>query len=326
MAQDEPSQHRHTTSYQRASASPVIEAPTGSLRHPRLSFSGWPSPISGRGHVDADHHRPFEPGWSRHDEPKDAITPDTEYVNRRPHGRIKTRSRKPRRGAPKRPRTQGDSDGEYVPRKKYRLLAQNSGARIPKPRRCTSKPPIADGDQQQAGRATKKSYQEWPLINAKPQCVIEEGLETLHIQSPRSTPCVDHSPQDQAATARYCPPQREVQGRQRPTKEEIQEAPIESNEANGLDGYPVKHLLARWKEDIFLVRWADDSTDWVRRSDIDPVMVAEFEESYKGFDQGIDILRSRIRAGKRQYRLRWHGRPTTEGKWVDKRLMRPGTV
>ena len=50
-------------------------------------------------------------------------------------------------------------------------------------------------------------------------------------------------------------------------------------------------------------------------------MLSEFEASYQGFDEGVDVLDSRGKAGKRQYRLHWHGRPSREDSWADERLM-----
>ena len=55
-------------------------------------------------------------------------------------------------------------------------------------------------------------------------------------------------------------------------------------------------------------------------------MLNEFEASYQGLDKGVDVLDSRGKASKRQYRLHWHGRPSREDPWADEKLMSPMLV
>ena len=55
-------------------------------------------------------------------------------------------------------------------------------------------------------------------------------------------------------------------------------------------------------------------------------MIDDFEATYRGFDEGIDVLASRARKGKQQWLVHWHGRPARENSWVDDGLMDPTRV
>jgi hypothetical protein len=92
------------------------------------------------------------------------------------------------------------------------------------------------------------------------------------------------------------------------------------------DIYRIDGLLARWRKNIFLVQWSDapgvTTTTWEPRKHIlDKEMLSRFEASWKGFDAGVDVLGVRLRAGKRQHHLHWHGRPPKEDAWVDDELL-----
>ncbi|KID81630.1 Ankyrin repeat protein [Metarhizium guizhouense ARSEF 977] len=77
------------------------------------------------------------------------------------------------------------------------------------------------------------------------------------------------------------------------------------------DVYRVDCLLARWRRHTFLVKWSDATTTWEPRKHImDEGMLNSFEASWRGFDAGLDVLKARQRAGRRQHLLRWHGRPS----------------
>lgn len=60
--------------------------------------------------------------------------------------------------------------------------------------------------------------------------------------------------------------------------------------------------------------------------DIDLQMVRDFESRYRGFDEGINVMGSQIRAGRRQYHLHWHDRLSVEDRWVDEKLMSPNFI
>lgn len=103
------------------------------------------------------------------------------------------------------------------------------------------------------------------------------------------------------------------------------EEPIQRDSAIGYaDVYQVECLLARWGKNTFFLRWCDGTTGWEpKRNILDKQMLDEFEARYQGFDEGVDVLNSRSKAGKRQYLLHWHGRPLREDSWVDRKLMSP---
>ena len=91
--------------------------------------------------------------------------------------------------------------------------------------------------------------------------------------------------------------------------------------------YPVDCLLGRWGANSFFVKWLDGTYTWEPRENIlDDELIEAFEESYKGFHLGVEVLRTRIRDGKREYRLRWAGRPRAEDWWVAEKDMSPELV
>lgn len=72
---------------------------------------------------------------------------------------------------------------------------------------------------------------------------------------------------------------------------------------------------------MFLLKWTDSTRDWVPRGDIDEEMVREFEASYDGVYEGVDILGVRGKGAKKQYKLHWKDRPHKEEGWVAERLI-----
>lgn len=81
---------------------------------------------------------------------------------------------------------------------------------------------------------------------------------------------------------------------------------------------------ARWKKGVYFLRWSDGTTGWEpRRNIFDKQMLHDFEAAYQGFDEGVDVLDSRLKAGKRQYLLHWHGWPSAEDSRVAESLMSP---
>ncbi|KAI1839600.1 hypothetical protein JX266_014189 [Neoarthrinium moseri] len=96
-------------------------------------------------------------------------------------------------------------------------------------------------------------------------------------------------------------------------------AAVDPNEDNVFE---VKRLLARrWKHKFFL-EWADGTYSWEPRRNISETLVRDFEESYRGFDEGVDVLKLRDgKAGSIQWLLHRHGRPCTEDAWADEGLL-----
>ena len=90
------------------------------------------------------------------------------------------------------------------------------------------------------------------------------------------------------------------------------------------DIYRMDCLLARWRRHTFLVKWSDATTTWEPRGHIiDKELLDRFEASWQGFDAGVDVLGARLRAGKLQRLLHWHGRPSKEDTWVRSELLSP---
>ncbi|CAM1508796.1 Fc.00g056440.m01.CDS01 [Cosmosporella sp. VM-42] len=91
--------------------------------------------------------------------------------------------------------------------------------------------------------------------------------------------------------------------------------------------YPVDRLLGRWGKDLFYLRWLDGSYGWEPRENIlDDELIRQFEKGYKGFHEGVNVLRTRIRNGKVEYRVRWMGRPSSEDWWVAGRELSPELI
>ncbi|KAH6881106.1 hypothetical protein B0T10DRAFT_531651 [Thelonectria olida] len=88
--------------------------------------------------------------------------------------------------------------------------------------------------------------------------------------------------------------------------------------------YLIDCLLGRWGKDLFFLRWQDGSYGWEPRDNIlDDDLIEKFETEYQGFQHGVEVLRTRIRNGKVEYRLHWIGRPTSEDWWVPEKEMSP---
>ncbi|CVL08763.1 uncharacterized protein FMAN_06804 [Fusarium mangiferae] len=91
--------------------------------------------------------------------------------------------------------------------------------------------------------------------------------------------------------------------------------------------YSVDCLLGRWGKDLFYLKWLDGSYGWEPRENIlDEELVQDFEESYRGFKDGVEVLRTRIRNGKAEYRLHWDGRPKWEDWWVTEKELHPKLI
>ena len=91
--------------------------------------------------------------------------------------------------------------------------------------------------------------------------------------------------------------------------------------------YPVDCLLGKWRG-LYFVKWVEDGCySWEPRENIlDDELVENFEEKYEGFCSGVEVLRTRTRNGKTEYRLRCMGRPQEENWWVPEKYMSPEMV
>ncbi|KJZ71100.1 hypothetical protein HIM_09519 [Hirsutella minnesotensis 3608] len=178
--------------------------------------------------------------------------------------------------------------------------------------------------------ATTASYEEWPLSDAVLKCVRDNGMATFQLQFTWTTAsCIEHVSQHKPSRLPKVDHQRPAIPEQR--TEIIGGSSEEPIQRDGTDDdsdvYTAECILARWGKHTFFLRWSDGTTGWEpRRNILDKQMLREFEARYHGFDEGIDVLGSRSKAGKRQYLLHWHGRPSREDSWVDEKLMSPKRI
>uniref|UniRef100_A0A4E9EHL3 C2H2-type domain-containing protein n=1 Tax=Gibberella zeae TaxID=5518 RepID=A0A4E9EHL3_GIBZA len=93
------------------------------------------------------------------------------------------------------------------------------------------------------------------------------------------------------------------------------------------EAYLVDALLGRWGKRLFYLRWSDGSYSWEPRENIlDDELVSRFEQSYQGFKDGVEVLRTRFKNGKVEYRLHWNGRPKDEDWWVAEKELHPELI
>ena len=50
-------------------------------------------------------------------------------------------------------------------------------------------------------------------------------------------------------------------------------------------------------------------------------MVHDFEESYRGIHEGVEVLETGVKGATKQYKLHWEGRPAKEDGWVCEKLI-----
>ena len=181
--------------------------------------------------------------------------------------------------------------------------------------------------------AVLASYEEWPLPYAMLKRVRDNGKAAFQIEFSWETLCVAHAAQDTSTTSaqlllsKVLGPKINTGG---PTSLGFTNGSIEQlcpDQAGDAGIYTVKRMFARSMKGFYFLQWSDDTTGWEpKRNILDKRMLREFEATYKGFDEGVAVLNSRIRAGKRQYLLHWHDRPLSEDSWVAERLMSPGGI
>ncbi|EGU76075.1 hypothetical protein FOXB_13413 [Fusarium oxysporum f. sp. conglutinans Fo5176] len=104
-------------------------------------------------------------------------------------------------------------------------------------------------------------------------------------------------------------------------KRDTEDEDDEDDEGNEEETYQVECLLGRWGRDLFYLRWLDGSYSWEPRENIlDEELLQEFEKGYRGFKDGVTVLRTRLKNGKVDYRLHWEGRPKSEDWWTSRTL------
>lgn len=103
------------------------------------------------------------------------------------------------------------------------------------------------------------------------------------------------------------------------------------------DDYDAHSLLAkyeyRYKRRIimlYLVKWNNGTTTWEpEESILKHSLIDELEEGYKGFGNGIEVIGTRIKSKKTQYRVRflnYAGVKTDEFWWVDEGIIDPEVI
>jgi hypothetical protein len=103
--------------------------------------------------------------------------------------------------------------------------------------------------------------------------------------------------------------------------------PHDPHDLSDQEAYLVDSLLGRWGKSLFYLRWLDGSYSWEPRENIlDDELVRRFEESYQGFKDSVEVLRTRSRNGKVEYRLHWEGRPKNEDWWVAEKELHPELI
>ncbi|KAK2778946.1 DUF3435 domain protein [Colletotrichum kahawae] len=108
-----------------------------------------------------------------------------------------------------------------------------------------------------------------------------------------------------------------------PPESSAAEHPIENSTKEG-DTFSVDRILGRWGRNLFFLRWDDGTHSWEPRGNIlDEQMLESFEENYVGFLEGVDVLGTRMRNRKFEYKIHWAGRPDSENSWLAEKDMSP---
>lgn len=133
------------------------------------------------------------------------------------------------------------------------------------------------------------------------QRIQVNGRATLKLQFTWATSCASHTTPNAGPTAQpsVLPSTRRPRGAgTRASKTESTNRGTErldsSNTSEESDIYAVSRLLARWKRGSYLLEWADGTTSWEpKRNILHRQMIGDFGATYRGFDEGIDVLASR---------------------------------
>ena len=93
--------------------------------------------------------------------------------------------------------------------------------------------------------------------------------------------------------------------------------------------YPIECLLAMWKSqrsELFLVKWVGGSTSWEPEKNVPDQSIAELKRTYRGFRDGIEILRTQVRGKALWYKilfLNFNGADEDRSWWVPEKAMDP---
>ncbi|KAK2764804.1 DUF3435 domain protein [Colletotrichum kahawae] len=105
----------------------------------------------------------------------------------------------------------------------------------------------------------------------------------------------------------------------------IQRQPATKNDVD--ETFTVDRILGRWGRNLFFLRWFDGTYSWEPRENLlDDDLVETFEKEYEGFENGVQVVKTRVRKGKTEYKIRWDGRPHEEDTWVAEKDMSPNLV
>jgi len=173
------------------------------------------------------------------------------------------------------------------------------------------------------------SYVAWPLGNPVLECTRENGTARFQLQFTSDVLWNALGAQSYPAPKAHQTPNKVEDRRLKTRKAPSYQCTVNKAQQSiqvacpnvCLNIYRIDDLLARWRKHTFLVKWSDapgvTTTTWEpRKHIIDKGMLSIFEASWQGFDAGVDVLGVRLRAGKRQHLLHWHGRPFSKDTWV----------
>ncbi|QLI66495.1 uncharacterized protein G6M90_00g030600 [Metarhizium brunneum] len=176
-------------------------------------------------------------------------------------------------------------------------------------------------------------YEAWPLGNPVLKCTKQNGTVMFQLQFTSDTLWNTLAAQNDPIPKDGQAPNKVEDRRLRARKEQSNQQHAENIAQQSIqaaypsvcpDIYRMDCLLARWRRHTFLVKWSDATTTWEPRGHIiDKGLLNRFEASWQGFDAGVDVLGARLRAGKLQRLLHWHGRPSKEDTWVRSELLSP---
>ncbi|KIE00690.1 hypothetical protein MAJ_03465, partial [Metarhizium majus ARSEF 297] len=181
-------------------------------------------------------------------------------------------------------------------------------------------------------RSGVASHEAWPLGQPVLSCTRENGTAVFQLQFTSDILWNTLVAQNDPAPKGHQTPNKLQDRRPKTGKEKSNQCTANTAQESIQAAYPsvcpdlyrMDCLLARWRRHTFLVKWSDATTTWEpRKHIIDQGMLNGFEASWRGFDAGVDVLKARQRAGRRQHLLRWHGRPSKEDTWVYDEFLSP---
>ncbi|KID82003.1 Chromo domain-like protein [Metarhizium guizhouense ARSEF 977] len=264
----------------------------------------------------SDNLRPLPPKRQLTAEPKDGGI-DEKLMPQRKRRKLVSRQ-------PKKRNSQQRSDLRSGPtRNREARLLRNTTKSNDDKSVANKKPPVS---------SSVASHEAWPLGQPVLRCTRENGTAVLQLQFTSDILWNTLVSQNDPAPKGHQTPNKLQNRRPKTAKEKSNQCTANTARESIHAAYPsvcpdlyrMDCLLARWRRHTFLVKWADATTTWEpRKHIIDQGMLNSFEASWRGFDAGVDVLKARQRAGRRQHLLRWHGRPSKEDTWVYDEFLSP---